>query len=230
VTKQCEMYPVPNPFSTRYIRPGAIGYLFEPGDSAEKVVRRLADFGRKAQIIGPHGSGKSTLVAELLAALGHAGKRPLLVALHDGERSMPRDWVSQARALSAGIVVVDGYEQLSYLSRWRLNARCRRHGWGLLVTSHKDVGLPTLSTLAPDLPTAQQVVERLLSSGIDTISRETVAECFASTDGNMREMLFTLYDRYEGRGSGQTSSVTMVASVPLVAPATSVTHRSTGGR
>ncbi len=54
-----------NPFSTRFVRPGALAYRFPPGESAATLVERLAASGWRGQIVGPHGSGKSTLVAAL---------------------------------------------------------------------------------------------------------------------------------------------------------------------
>ena len=119
------------------------------------------------------------------------------MALHDEQRRLTGDWTRQAHAAGASLIVVDGYEQLGRLARWSLGWHCRRHGWGLLVTAHVDVGLPTLATLAPNLVVAQAVVDRLLQRGENSISREIVAECFAASDGNVRETLFALYDRYE---------------------------------
>ena len=63
-----------NPFSTRYIRPGAIVYQFAEGDSAAAMIDRLTACGGRAQIIGPHGSGKSTLVATLIESLRQSGR------------------------------------------------------------------------------------------------------------------------------------------------------------
>jgi hypothetical protein len=199
VTDDGDKRPKPNPFSTRFVRPGAMAYLFAPGESATGMARRLADLGWRAQIVGPHGSGKSTLLAELLPAVERAGRPAWLVTLRDGQRRLPRDWVSIARRAAAGVIVVDGYEQLSYWSRWRLKARCRRASWGLLVTAHRDAGLPTLASLVPSLQAAQAVVDRLLPQGSSRIDRAAVADCFAAAGGNIREMFFALYDRYQDR-------------------------------
>ena len=61
-----------NPFSTRFIRPGAIEYLFAPGQTADSLIDRLRHNQWRGQIIGPHGSGKSTLAVR---AAGFAYER-----------------------------------------------------------------------------------------------------------------------------------------------------------
>ena len=78
-----------NPFATRHVRPGAIPYCFPAGVDARQLVERLAAAGWRGQIVGPHGSGKSTLLATLLRTIEQGGRRPLLIALHDGQRRLP---------------------------------------------------------------------------------------------------------------------------------------------
>ena len=76
-----------NPFCTRRISPGAIPYIFPPGENAETLVDRLRQAGWWGEITGPHGSGKSTLLAALTAAIERTGQRTILVALHDARAS-----------------------------------------------------------------------------------------------------------------------------------------------
>jgi len=188
---------VANPFSTRYVRPGAIPFVFGTHDSAEATVARFIALGRRAQIVGPHGVGKSTLLAALLPALAAAGMPGYLIGLRDQERSLPADWQAAARHAKARTIVVDGYEQLNRWNRWRLSAVCRRAGWALLITAHEDAGLPTLDRLAPSLATVQALVDRLLGGCRGAVSRERVAQQFADCGGNARETFFALYDDFE---------------------------------
>ncbi len=192
-----------NPFSTRYVRPGAIRFVFDGNTEAGQLIERLASFDWRAQIVGPHGSGKSTLLATLSEPLRTAGRPAFVVALHDGQRRMPHDWIAGAHAAAARLIVVDGYEQLSRLSRWKLARRCRREDWGLVVTAHRDAGLPTLARIVPSAEVAQRVVDLLLSTGRGAITREVVADAFQGSNGNVREMLFALYDRFEHTRHGQ---------------------------
>jgi hypothetical protein len=64
-----------NPFSTRHVRPGAIAYQFPPGKSADRLVQRLGENNWQGQIVGPHGSGKSALMAALKAAIEQSGRQ-----------------------------------------------------------------------------------------------------------------------------------------------------------
>lgn len=186
-----------NPFSTRFVRPGAIRFVFDDGNGPDRMVERLARMAWRAQIVGPHGSGKSTLVASLDLPLRESGRSPYVVALHDGEHRMPPDWHQNARAVASRLIVIDGYEQLRTLSRWNVARRCSRDGWGLVVTAHRDVGLPTLARVVPSLGVAQEIVDTLMPDGRGPITPAVVAEAFSSCHGNIREMLFALYDRYE---------------------------------
>lgn len=187
-----------NPFSTRHTRPGALAYRFPPGQNAERLVEQLREQHWHGQIIGPHGSGKSTLLATLIPAIEATGKRTLLVVLHDGQRRMPID-LKRTPELSAGtLLIVDGYEQLARWNRYRLKQFCRRRELGLLVTAHAAAGLPDLfqTSTAPEL--AQGIVEELLA-GQSLVTADEVRDRFAVRQGNLREMLFDLYDLYEQR-------------------------------
>ncbi len=187
-----------NPFSTRHTRPGAIAYRFPPGESAERAVERLRAGDWRGQIIGPHGSGKSTLLAAVLPALEKAGQRPLLIELHDGQRRLPADFRRTIDAAGAGIVVVDGYEQLAPWNRYRLRRLCRRRKLGLLVTTHRPAGLPDLfcTEVVPAL--AWNLVEQLLGGLPPLLTPEQLRERLLLHHGNLREVFFDLYDVYEG--------------------------------
>ncbi len=69
-----------NPFSTCRTRPGAIPYVFPPGQSAAALIERMRESGWRGQIVGPHGSGKSALLATLAPAIEASG-RPAVMRL-----------------------------------------------------------------------------------------------------------------------------------------------------
>lgn len=63
--------PASNPFSTRFIRPGATTYRFPIGVSAASLAEEfLAQHQGRAAIVGPHGSGKTSLLYALAPYLG----------------------------------------------------------------------------------------------------------------------------------------------------------------
>jgi hypothetical protein len=215
-TIQCPLSsPWTNPFSTSQIRPGAIEYNFPPGYSEERFWQRFQILGRCGQIIGPHGSGKSTLIRWLVPRLARRGLDVRLIPICSDERqpavdaSVISNWGRNIQ------VIVDGYEQLSW--RWRalLRWQSRRRQCGLVVSAHCDAGLATLyrTCVTPDL--ANAVVGRLLSKhpnrelilrslcretgqpGQQILSRQAVEALLSRHNGDLRETLFSLYDLCE---------------------------------
>jgi energy-coupling factor transporter ATP-binding protein EcfA2 len=186
-----------NPFSTRFIRPGAIPFVFTNGQSPDALVQRLREQDWWGQIIGEHGSGKSTLLATLTLALEAAGRNTIAVALHPGEHRLPP--LDRSAFSASTQFIIDGYEQLSWWSRRRIKSLCRRHRAGLLVTAHADVGLPTLYQTQPSEELAHTVVARLTEGNQTAISSDDISAAFAAADGDVRETLFKLYDVYQQR-------------------------------
>jgi hypothetical protein len=191
-----------NPFCTRRVRPGAIPFLFPPGEDAETLVRRLEENGWRGEIVGPHGSGKSALLATLLPVVERTGRRPLSIELHDRQRRLPFDLQRRFFEEPFTLVVVDGYEQLGFWSRIKLKRLCRRRGWGLVATAHATVGLPLLISTAVTPESARAVVDQLLAGQPPPWTEEEFSERLECHGGNMRETLFDLYDFYERRQSG----------------------------
>jgi len=188
-----------NPFSSRNVRPGAIPFLFAADESLAQLAGRLQTARWWGEIVGPHGSGKSALLASLTPQLAAAGRRSLHISLHDGQRNL-RAFADDLSTIDRqSVVIVDGYEQLSWLSRWRLKRLCRQKDCGLLVTSHTPVGLPRLYTMQPTLETAVRIVAGLVDLQRGPIQRADVERLLALRAGNLREVLFDLYDLYEER-------------------------------
>lgn len=192
-----------NPFATRYTRPGALPYLYSEGLSAERLVERLRANHWWGEIIGPHGVGKSTLLASLSPSLEQAGREIHSVTLRDGQRRLPRDFLTQCRRSNRTQIIVDGYEQLSRVRRFLLRRRCRRGGAGLLVTAHRPVGLPPLIDVHASRETLRQLIETLLAGDSNAVegkappTDQLLDELLATHGANVREMLFDLYNRYE---------------------------------
>lgn len=190
---------VENPFSTRRVRPGAVPFLFAGEQSTGRLIERLKENGWWGQIVGPHGAGKSALLATLVPVIEQAGRHTLLVELHDGQRRLPGGLLRTDCPAEPTVLIVDGYEQLGRLSRFRLKRFCRRGGLGLLVTSHRPVGLPDLYRLTADLELLQRLVEQIQRDYPVHVTADEVAERFVENGGNVREVLFALYDLYENR-------------------------------
>jgi hypothetical protein len=200
---------VGNPFATCRVRPGAVPYFFRAGESAAGLVERLRAAGWWGQVVGPHGTGKSTLLAALGPLLVAAGCDPLWVVRHQGERALPES-VGEAlsRARREGrrrLLLIDGYEQLGWWSAWRVRRLCRRGGHGLLVTAHDDAGLPELYRTGVTRETALRVVAHLTATAAPTVTDADVERCLAARAGDLREALFDLYDLHERRRDPKAS-------------------------
>jgi hypothetical protein len=187
-----------NPFCAARLRPGVIDYVFPPGTDLPSVVETLSQNAWQGQIIGPHGTGKSTLLAMLLRDLRARGHAVHDTALHDGQRALPADYWERVRDVRT-ILAIDGFEQLSSWNRWRIRRYCRSHGLGLIVTAHGSTGLPTLIRTAISTSQACQVAERLQRDYIYPIGLEDMVDRLRARQGNLREALFDLYDLYEAQ-------------------------------
>lgn len=186
-----------NPFSTRRIKPGAIPFLLPPSIEVATLGDLWVKAGRRGQIVGQHGTGKSTLLASLLAVLQDRGEQVIAVALHDGQRTLPvAVWRTlRYRTGQPLLLAIDGMEQLTRWERFRIRRCCRRLRIGLLVTAHSSVRLPTIWTTKVDARLAKQVVARLdPASLIDTSDFD---QLLFRHQGNLRDLLFDLYDRFE---------------------------------
>jgi energy-coupling factor transporter ATP-binding protein EcfA2 len=158
------------------------------------LVRELESNAGWGEIVGPHGSGKSTLLASLLPAL--TAWQVSHVRLSTTLRRLPTEIFEPSRPRS--LLVIDGFEQLGYLTRRRVKRRCRQHGSGLLVTSHFSVGLPLLHRRESTPTEAMELITSLLPPGGKwVLAGFDISRRLGHHRGNLREVLFELYDRWE---------------------------------
>lgn len=186
-----------NPFATRFVRPDAATYLPLQTPPIEELVGRFRELGRRAQILGPHGVGKSTLLASLVRELRDEGEDVHALTLHLGDRRLPPEFEKSLAWSAESIVVIDGAEQLSWLRRRALVSKATKSGAGLLLTTHANLGLPTLCELVPRAEDAVAVARRLDPK--EVVSDDDVRAAFARRKGDLRETLFDLFDLYRTR-------------------------------
>ena len=159
------------------------------------------------EIVGPHGSGKSTLVAALVPVLQATGRKVVRYVLTPDSDDRPECLApAGAFAFLAKLalddqtqLILDGYERVSWWWRRRIGVLCRKRGAGLLVTAHQPLGLPPLVQTEPTDELAERIVEKLLPQGDETITPADVRAAFAQHGGNLRETLFALFDVYQAR-------------------------------
>ena len=189
----------PNPFATRFTKPGAVKFLLGPDQSLAQLLDVLRQNAWWGELIGPHGVGKSTLLAALVPELVAAGRQPesFVIAPDRPHPTWTKEQISGWTSTTQ--VIVDGSEQLSWWNLMRLKRAVKARQAGLLITAHHSLGLPPLIALSPQLQVAQAVVEKLLPPGDATILPTDVATVFQTQGGNIRETLFALYDLYQLR-------------------------------
>ncbi|QEF98282.1 NACHT domain protein [Stieleria maiorica] len=211
-----------NPFSTSFVAPSQVVYRFSHGSNAtnphnvdmqlESLLAKLRTT-RRALIVGPHGTGKSTLLHTFLPKLQRsypqvafhqlsndpsmglrkrlaerfrAGKR-----VRDGLAELPQD----------GLLVVDGWEQMTHVSRLRVarsaanrkltlltTAHYRMPGWTVLHETRSNPKL--IRSLADDLLSDSPYELRKMIDGHLKDRRLTAAT-------NVRELWFEMYDLVE---------------------------------
>ncbi len=194
------MTPRSNPFATRYTRPGAILPLDGEGQPVD--IARLAEDTlrmRGLSIEGPHGTGKSTLLAAVAAAFelrGHLGANVRLRQFRDAVTAI----VAVGRAAPGSVVCLDGWNVLGPLA-WLVRTLAWLRGVILVVTSHWTTGLPLVVPTSVTLPLLAAIVERLPDHG-GSINAADLADALRHHPTNLREALLELYDSFETRIRG----------------------------
>jgi energy-coupling factor transporter ATP-binding protein EcfA2 len=166
----------------------------------ERLQQRLS---YRAAIVGPHGSGKSTLLEHLGPLLG---EETIRLRLRRSERPFAKIQASVPQWTTGGMLVLDGFEQLSLWQAIRVCWMTRRRQVGLLVTCHRPSWLlPTLVRTAP----TPELVQRLVSERLaDAHQLSPTARCrlteprllqrwLTEERGSVREVFMRLYDYFE---------------------------------
>ncbi len=185
-----------NPFATRYTRPGAVPYLFSDASSIALLVDQLATLLWHGNRRPPR--LRQNYLAGATAARVYAARTPS-AAVHATRRAAQLPPGVGTIWQPETLVVVDGYEQLSWWSRRCLTWSCHRCQCGLLVTSHGRVGLPVLHRTSADLERVQRIVAHLTTSAASPVTPADVRAAFQMQQDNVREILFTLYDVHQSR-------------------------------
>lgn len=181
-----------NPFATRRLRPGALPFVGAPVVELAQRVERGGSF----EIVGPHGTGKSTLTRSIIGALGDRDVAVTLFVVRAGGGVV----VERSPGRGPPVHVVDGFDDIGPAGRaWHALRACIG-ARALVVTAHVSRGLAPLYQTAVDDALAERVTAMLLErSGSTLVRPDEVLAALRARGGNLREALFDLYDAHETR-------------------------------
>jgi hypothetical protein len=180
-----------NPFTADRV----LAIRYKPqGCTWDHLLARLESLRYRAAIVGPHGTGKTTLLEDLRPRLLSRGFAPIFLRLDSTDRRLNR---SQWRQVDASgpceILLLDGAEQLGPIHWPRFRYRARRAA-GLVITTHHGGRLPTL---------VRTCTSAELLAGIFADLRITCPDPRVPFDhhrGNLRDVLREMYDDYQESG------------------------------
>ncbi len=181
-----------NPF--RVDRVHALPFEFE-NDSFDLFYSRLKAAQFRGAIIGPHGTGKTTLLNEVQNQLQQAGIPHKALRLMDDGRDCNKDRIQKWLDSSSEemVLILDSAGLLNYWDWQRVKRKAKRYA-GLLITAHKPGRLPTLIELQPSVQTLIHLVRKLEPE--QSIPDDRLQELYRDCNGNLRDCFRKLYDEY----------------------------------
>ena len=180
-----------NPFAVDRVL--KIRYRFEE-DSIDTLLGRLKSLHWRGAIVGPEGTGKTTLVEDIADRLAGDGWQIRGARLSQEQPRFERKWLRRFLE-SLGprdLIVFDGAEQLSDRAWRRFQAGSREAG-GLLITSHRAGLLPTLYRSRTSLAILSEILGELVPTAPSSLYDEAT-RLFDVHHGNIRDVLRSLYD------------------------------------
>jgi len=170
---------------------------FDPGwlgTDWSAIFRRLEQLEWRGAVVGPHGSGKTTMLDSLAERLEERGQCVHRLRLGVGRGLDEDSREALLAALARGeFVLLDGAEQLGPWA-WHRIRRAADAAAGLVVTSHRRGRLPLLLATSTTPQTLERCLSKLLGPGALPFSGEQIRAMWKRHGGNVREALWEAYD------------------------------------
>lgn len=162
-------------------------------DEKTGLIDQLEEQGWRSSIVGPRGTGKTTLLEDLEPSIQARGWRTQWVRLK--EETPRREKRSELQSLTSysrdTMILFDGGETLRLMD-WILLLERIRHLGGIIMTLHRPRGLPILYETEPDAYLAHALSCQLLGRYDPQLSY-IVADAFEAHNGDMREVFRHCY-------------------------------------
>jgi hypothetical protein len=186
------MRPRDNPFAAHRLE--ALPFRLPEGHTWDDFLARCTAAKWRGAIVGPHGSGKTTLFEQLLPHLRERGFTPHLFRIHaESPLAEKLAILTRTRSLRApDLLLLDGAEQFT-TREWLTLHSAASAAAGCLITVHFTSRLPTLleTRTSPAL-----LIELAAELTGDSLSNATATSLFKRHSGNLRDCLRTLYDQH----------------------------------
>lgn len=184
--------PCENPF--RVARLDALRYV-ESDLAVDETLAKLERHGMRGALVGPHGTGKSTLLRELGDRLLGWGLSPMPLFMNADERgTLPRSWRSAVRTAGHGdALLLDGYDLLPYWARAKV-LYASRGASAVIVTTHRRCAFRTIARTQSSPALLRKLVTELTDE--DAADRVDCEALWQQHTGNLRDALRELYDRH----------------------------------
>ena len=183
-----------NPFATCHLE--SIPFRFPSGMNWASLLKRIEELKWCASIVGGNGTGKTTLIEQLIPHLEARGFEPVFFRLQTESGMKEKDrLVEKLREVKApGFILLDGAEQLS--TRQWLSVRGAASGAaGFIVTVHRTSRLPVALELETSTKLLKGLVESLTGGALPDGEAEIL---FHRHRANLRDCLRELYTRWSG--------------------------------
>ncbi len=146
-------------------------------------------------LLGPHGTGKTTLLEDLEPHLQKRGVSTHWLRLNmDSSPAQRKAALQSLHTLERGsYCLFDGAEVLSRWQQFQLRRHLRRHGLGLIATLHRKSPFPILHHTQADWPLAEQLVRQLSKDHCSPALIEQAQVAFRQSGGNVREVFRACY-------------------------------------
>jgi hypothetical protein len=222
-------YQSTNPFSTSAIAPSQVMYRFAPGrqgTSKHGVNQHLEELlatlkaSRRGLIVGPHGTGKSTLLHTFLPKLQQSYPKVafeqlvqdptlgIVKRLRQQLRASKRIRRELAGLAKGGLLIIDGWEQLGPLARWQIMAKASAKQVTLLATAHRHLpGWTVLFETGASLNMVRSLANDLLHDSpfeLRKLVDDWLKDHGVTSRTNVRELWFKVYDLVEDARQSET--------------------------